>query len=1351
MRKRKIKLATHLLAISILLSSAFGIASADVDRIVSQTERDEITAIQKAIKAKGAKWTAGATSVSDFSAEEKKRLGTAKIAPLSKDTRIVSKPATKSVPYGTFDWRNKDGQNWMTPVRSQSSCGSCWAFSAIGVVEAKINIDAGNPNFDIDLSEQQLVSSCCSAGDCSGGWPDWALKYVKNTGVPDEACFPYKRANSSCTPCSDWTDRVYKIENYVYVKSTKDDFKWALEEYGPISVVLTVPDDWFYYTGGIYSPVSTTDKSKWANHAVVLVGYNDAGGYWIIRNSWGSGWGGDGHAKVAYGDLEQYNYAYAVTKIASSQFAPTATASANVTFGKAPLTVSFTGLGTDDDGTIVSYKWNFGDGATSTSQNPSHTYTTVGTYTAILTVTDNDGLSGTDNIAILVEDAGIGGWSSPIAAIASSVYGSDNHIPEDAIDGNTSTAWMTRWLDPPSWIQFDMGYIKPITKVKVMVNSSYELPMTVDIQVSNDASSWTTVSSNFKITSTSFATISFSQTNARYVKLVETAYPRSYGMCTEFEVYVVSSENQAPTATASATPTSGTAPLAVSFTGSGTDSDGTIASYKWSFGDGANSTSQNTSHTYTTAGTYTATLTVTDDGGASGTDNVVINVSAANQSPTATASATPTSGIAPLAVSFTGLGTDSDGTIASYKWDFDDGATSTSQNPSHTYTNAGTYTAVLTVTDNDGATGTDNVVITVTSSNQSPVATASATPTSGIAPLEVIFTGLGTDSDGTIASYSWDFDDGATSTTQNPTHTYTNTGTYTAVLTVTDNDGATGTDNVIIIVTESGSGEWINPVAATASSYYSSSYLPTKAIDDNTSTRWFTERYDGPPCWIQFDLGSTKQISKVRVRIYYKDVPMTLDVQVSNDATNWETAVPDFIITEGSAFVEIPFTAQKNARYIRLYETALTRMYGQCTEFDAYVGGDGNLSPVATASATPTSGIVPLEVTFTGLGEDSDGTIASYSWDFDDGATSTSQNPTHTYTNAGTYTAVLTVTDNDGATGTDNVVITVTSENLSPVATASATPTSGTAPLTVSFTGLGTDSDGTIASYYWKYGDGAATTTQNPSHTYDAIGTYIATLTVTDNDGATGTDSVTITVTESSGTWAWTTPVAAIASSVYGSTSHIPEDAIDGNTSTSWMTRWLSPPSWIQFDMGDTKPITKVKVMVNSSYEIPMTVDIQVSDDASSWTTVSSNFDITTRYFTTISFSQTNARYVKLVETAYPRSYGMCSEFEVYAMSVTKKDVETEKEKLPTVFNLSSYPNPFVKRTTLKYQIPKESRISLTIYDMTGKIVKTLVNEKKTAGYYEANWNTKDLASGIYFAKFKTDGYQSITKLILMK
>jgi alpha-tubulin suppressor-like RCC1 family protein len=176
-----------------------------------------------------------------------------------------------------------------------------------------------------------------------------------------------------------------------------------------------------------------------------------------------------------------------------------------------------------------------------------------------------------------------------------------------------------------------------------------------------------------------------------------------------------------------------------------------------------------------------------------------------------------------------------------------------------------------------------------------------------------------------------------------------------------------------------------------------------------------------------------------------------------------------------------------------------------------------NDPPIASAGADITSGTAPLNVTFTGSGTDTDGSIASYGWDFGDGNTSSEQNPAYTYDNDGTYDVTLTVTDDEGATGEDSLTIIVTEtpgDNDPPVASAGADITSGEAPMNVTFTGSGTDSDGSIVSYGWDFGDGNTSSEQNPTYTFDSTGTYTVTLTVTDDDGATGEDSLTITVNE---------------------------------------------------------------------------------------------------------------------------------------------------------------------------------------------------------------------------------------------
>ena len=94
-----------------------------------------------------------------------------------------------------YDWRNWNGINYITPVRDQAICGSCWAYSAIGAIEATYNVQETILH-NIDLSEQNLVSECGCPGDCKGGFPHKAFNFIKNNGVVDEQCMPYQSQNS---------------------------------------------------------------------------------------------------------------------------------------------------------------------------------------------------------------------------------------------------------------------------------------------------------------------------------------------------------------------------------------------------------------------------------------------------------------------------------------------------------------------------------------------------------------------------------------------------------------------------------------------------------------------------------------------------------------------------------------------------------------------------------------------------------------------------------------------------------------------------------------------------------------------------------------------------------------------------------------------------------------------------------------------------------------------------------------------------------------------------------------------------------------------------------------------------
>jgi C1A family cysteine protease len=201
----------------------------------------------------------------------------------------------------SFNWCD---QGICTPVKNQGSCGSCWAFATAGPVELNIKWKDG---LTVDLSEQWLVSCNQEGWGCDGGW--WAHDYYEwktdpcgGTGAVLESEFPY---TASDEPCDCPYEHEYLIDGWALIGDENgvppiDDIKQALMDYGPLSVACCVNSNFQGYTGGIFNGPTCTD----INHGVTLVGWDDTQGtegVWIIRNSWGPGWGEDGYMRIEYG------------------------------------------------------------------------------------------------------------------------------------------------------------------------------------------------------------------------------------------------------------------------------------------------------------------------------------------------------------------------------------------------------------------------------------------------------------------------------------------------------------------------------------------------------------------------------------------------------------------------------------------------------------------------------------------------------------------------------------------------------------------------------------------------------------------------------------------------------------------------------------------------------------------------------------------------------------------------------------------------------------------------------------------------------------------------------------------
>lgn len=275
--------------------------------------KTDIRAISAAIEAEGLSWTAGPTELTGMPAEEqRKRLGlivdaaelqrmaaeTQRLAAqqLSLGAEIVGAPAS-------VDWRNNGG-NYVTPIKDQGGCGSCVSFCTCSVIESAVRIKLGNPNYSVDLSEGFL--QFCGGGSCGGWGLTSGLDFAKSTGVTDEACMPYTAGNGvnmncAASRCSDWQNRLTKISSYTSY-ATMDARKNAIATIGPVLAGMAVYNDFFAYSSGVYQ--KTAGSALAGYHCISVVGYNDSQQCWILKNSWGAGWGESGFVRVKYGQAD---------------------------------------------------------------------------------------------------------------------------------------------------------------------------------------------------------------------------------------------------------------------------------------------------------------------------------------------------------------------------------------------------------------------------------------------------------------------------------------------------------------------------------------------------------------------------------------------------------------------------------------------------------------------------------------------------------------------------------------------------------------------------------------------------------------------------------------------------------------------------------------------------------------------------------------------------------------------------------------------------------------------------------------------------------------------------------------
>ena len=192
------------------------------------------------------------------------------------------------------DWRPK---GVVTPIKNQGECGSCWAFSATGSMEAQHALKTGKL---VSLSESQIVDCDLKDAGCAGGWMDGAFRYViSNYGIEPEKDYPYIAQFEKCT--ANKTENVATFSSYKDVTGGETGLMEAVATVGPISVAIDAsqPDFQLYQSGVYYNPDCSTTI---LDHGVLVVGYGttvNGTDYWIVKNSWGETWGNKGYIWMA--------------------------------------------------------------------------------------------------------------------------------------------------------------------------------------------------------------------------------------------------------------------------------------------------------------------------------------------------------------------------------------------------------------------------------------------------------------------------------------------------------------------------------------------------------------------------------------------------------------------------------------------------------------------------------------------------------------------------------------------------------------------------------------------------------------------------------------------------------------------------------------------------------------------------------------------------------------------------------------------------------------------------------------------------------------------------------------------
>jgi gliding motility-associated-like protein len=787
-----------------------------------------------------------------------------------------------------------------------------------------------------------------------------------------------------------------------------------------------------------------------------------------------------------------------------------------------PFVNASTGTGT------LSYQWSFGDGGTSTLQNPTHTYNNAGSYTIQLIVTNNTGCSDT-----LTKPNGIvlgtvgAGFTSPATICAGqplNLVNTSSPTPSGALwtfgDGTSSTlitpfkAYSTGGNYTIKLVS-NFGACKDSVEKPIQVldrptadfTSSYakscRAPHTVAFTANftggtsyqwffGDGSSSTDPNPVHTYTSNGNFTVSLQVINA--------------AGCNATLVKPGFVQIMPPQITIENLPRRGCAPLLVAPSLTVTSVD-PIAAYEWNFGDGTISNLVAPTHVYTATGSYTISLIVTTIGGCR--DTVTIpNAAVVSPKPVAAFTATPRDACAFTDIQFTDQST---GLITNWLWFYGDGGASIEQNPVYQYNDTG-YFHVTLIVSNNGCS--DTLQLNDFIHIKPPIAKFKDSLNCG-QPFSRFFT----DQSIGATSWLWDFGDGTTSTAQNPVKVYTTKGVFTVKLFVSNGTCNHQTTKPVTIIEEKADFQVSDTIICkgTSISFQSRNINPA-----NISS--FTWNF-GDSTIVTGNLPTTAHVY-TKAGIYTVKLLITdlngckdsmikpLHIQVDGPTAKFTPSVPGSCLNSAITFTDQstddgihpiqqwiwnygdgvtetltapPFTHTYSAPNI--YNVTLTVVDSKgCRDVLVQNSLLTISKPVALFNSLDTNTCPLRPVKFTNL---STGPGLTYTWDFGDGSSSTDANPSHSYLTEGQFTIKLYIRDQYGCTdsSTKNTYITV----LTPRARFKISDSVSTCPpLIVNFTNESIN----YTSYTWYFGDGSSSDKPNPTHYYSSAGTYFAKLVI---------------------------------------------------------------------------------------------------------------------------------------------------------------------------------------------------------------------------------------------------------------